>query len=308
MLISDNPHGRASLHVPAVAAPWTRTWLYRAPGETATLLWIAGLHIAVAIGLWVLPFPGWTVVAIALVFCALGGLGTTVAYHRALAHRALKLNPVVEQLLVFWAMFNGSGNPLTWVANHRYHHAHSDTQRDVSSPRQGGFWWAHLRWLWQAEQASPTRYCPELVRRGFSLWGRMQVPILALSVAGGMALWPLLGGWNALAVCLWLGPVRLLIALHVQASVNSVCHLGSVTTEHGSSKNVWWLAPMHMFQGENWHANHHRSQNNARLGRTWWQIDTAWWFIVCLQRVALARVSRTSAFRDAARRRERSLS
>ena len=64
----------------------------------------------------------------------LGGIGTTVGYHRAIAHRALRLNPAVRAVMIFFAMFNGSGSPTTWAASHRVHHATADTLDDVSSP------------------------------------------------------------------------------------------------------------------------------------------------------------------------------
>ena len=75
--------------------------------------------------------------AVALVF--LGGLGTTVGYHRAIAHRSLTLNPWARGVLIFFAMFNGSGAPTTWAAGHRLHHAKADTPEDISSPRLGRF-------------------------------------------------------------------------------------------------------------------------------------------------------------------------
>jgi stearoyl-CoA desaturase (delta-9 desaturase) len=87
---------------------------------------------------------------------------------------------------------------------------------------------------------------------------------------------------------LWLGPLRLLFALHVQCSVNSLCHLGAPRARSDSSKNVWWMAPLHLGQGENWHANHHAAAGSARLGRRWWQIDTGWWLIATLERIGLA--------------------
>ena len=36
--------------------------------------------------------------------------------------------------------------PAWWVATHRLHHAHSDTQDDPHSPLVT-FFWAHLGWL-----------------------------------------------------------------------------------------------------------------------------------------------------------------
>ena len=67
-----------------------------------------------------------------------GGVGTSVCYHRCLSHRSLRLNRVVEDILIFFTIFNASGEPMNWVANHRHHHAKADTADDVSSPRHGG--------------------------------------------------------------------------------------------------------------------------------------------------------------------------
>jgi stearoyl-CoA desaturase (delta-9 desaturase) len=252
------------------------------------------IHLGALAGLILLPLPTWQILVGALALYFLGGLGTTVAYHRALAHRSVVLNPVVQHILIFFAMFNGSGSPITWVSNHRYHHAHSDTERDVSSPRHGGFWWAHLRWLWQGEPAQPAKYCPDLNPRAYAWWSHLQIPILALSVFGGLMLWPAYGLPTALVAALWLGPVRLVIALHVQCTVNSLCHYGKVTDEHGSGQNVWWMTPLHLGQGENWHANHHRRPTDPRLGAAWWQIDLGWATIRALGACGLASRIRTA--------------
>jgi stearoyl-CoA desaturase (delta-9 desaturase) len=51
---------------------------------------------------------------------------------------------------------------------------------------------------------------------------------------------------------------------------------------------VGWLAVIHLFQGENWHANHHSEPGSARLGRNWRQIDLGWWTLAALRAVRLA--------------------
>ena len=122
------------------------------------------IHVLTVVGLILTPLPGWRVFAVAYVLHFLGGLGTTVAYHRAIAHKSVKLHPVVRNVLTFFAMFNGSGSPLSWAAYHRLHHAKSDTPEDISSPRVGGFWWSHLRWLWQAGGPPIQKYCKEIDR------------------------------------------------------------------------------------------------------------------------------------------------
>jgi stearoyl-CoA desaturase (delta-9 desaturase) len=117
--------------------------------------------------------------------------------------------------------------------------------------------------------------------------------ILALSLLSGALFLPVLAGPALLAALLWVGPLRLLLALHVQCSVNSLCHLGPIDGKAGSSKNVAWLTAFHMGQGENWHRNHHRAQNSARLGERWWQVDLGWWTILGLRRLGLASRVRT---------------
>ena len=145
--------------------PWKQPWWHAGKRDIAILGWVLLIHITAAIGLVLYPIPGWRVFLGALALVFLGGLGTTVGYHRAIAHRSLKLNPWARGVLIFFAMFNGSGAPTTWAAGHRLHHAKADTPEDISSPRWGGFWWAHLRWLWQAGEPPIDRYCPDLERR-----------------------------------------------------------------------------------------------------------------------------------------------
>ena len=134
----------------------------------------------------------------------------------SLAHRALDLNPIVRGILIFFAMLNGSGAPTTWAASHRVHHANADTPDDVSSPVMHGFWWAHLRWLWQLEAPDVARYCPDLNSSTYRIWRPLQPAILALSFFGGL--------YFGLAAFFWLGAIRLVFSLHAQCFVNSVCH------------------------------------------------------------------------------------
>ena len=281
----------------AAVAPWQRSWFYHAPGEVITQWWILGLHAVAIAGIILFPFPPLGALAVAGVLIFLGGLGTTVCYHRALAHRAVALHPVIEQLLIFFAVFNGSGKPRTWVAMHRLHHATSDHPDDISSPGQGGFWWAHLRWLWQADSSRSQRFAHDLTAASYRFWDRAQLPILAVSFFGGL-MWCTGGPMEQLSAWLWIGPIRLLWALHAQCTVNSVCHLGVAAEHGGSSRNVWWLAPVHMGQGENWHANHHRRQVDPRLGYGFFQVDIGWWAILTLRTVGLARCRAKSASAD----------
>lgn len=262
--------------------PWKAPWWKPAAGDHATFYYLLLIHVLAGIGLVLFPQPGWKIPLAAFVIAWLGGLGVTVCYHRGLAHTALRLHPVVRHFLIFCAMFGGSGSPDTWTANHRQHHAKVETHEDISSPGIGGFWWSHLRWLYQAGNVPLQRWCPDLDKAEYRFWFRMQIPILALSVFGWLF-------WGPVAF-FWLGPMRLVVSLHAQCFVNSIAHMRpNRVPGFDSSQNIFWLGFIQFFQGENWHANHHAKPSSARLGWKFWQIDFGWYAIVALESLGLAR-------------------
>ena len=251
-----------------------------APGRLSVLVYLITIHVLAVGGLILYPLPSPWVLAAALALTALGGLGTTVGFHRALAHRSVKLHKALERILIFGAMFNGSGSPLSWVSYHRLHHSCADTPDDISSPTHGGFWWAHLRWLYQTPPTDVARWCPDLDTSEYRAWTRIETPMVALSLLCGLPF-----GWSAF---FWLGAIRLVYSLHMQCFVNSLTHLGQ---ERGGdhSQNVWWLGPLQLTAwGENWHHNHHDYPGSARFGVRWWQVDVGWYCIRGLEALGLA--------------------
>lgn len=263
--------------------PWTSRW-WKVEGEnTWTFVYIVTVHVLAVIGIVLFPVPGWKVFLWSLLFAGMGAFGTTIAYHRALAHRSVKLNPIVEQLFILAAVFNGSGSPHTWIANHRNHHAAAETIDDVSSPRHGGFWWAHLRWLYQWKPSSMEKWCPDMIRPRYLVWAKLQPPLILASIFFGYFFF----GWTGL---FWMGSIRLVYCLHMQAFVNSLLHLKPGLPEGvDSSQNIWWLGPLQLTAwGENWHGNHHASPASARFSRHWWQVDLGWYVIRALRAVGLA--------------------
>src|ERR1051326_1671009 len=181
--------------------PWENPWWKPSKDNYLTFVYIIATHILAIVGLFYFPLPSLRVGILSLVLAFLGGLGTTVCYHRALSHRSLKLNPIIEHVLIFFTILNGNGSPLTWVANHRQHHAKADTIEDVSSPRHGGFWWAHLRWVYQWPASEVKRWCPDMDTRIYRFWHIMLAPIIFFSLCSGLIL-----GWQGF---FWLGAIRM---------------------------------------------------------------------------------------------------
>jgi stearoyl-CoA desaturase (delta-9 desaturase) len=107
----------------------------------------------VAIGL-----AGWQVWGEALhwsdVFLFLGmyfltGIGITVGFHRHLTHRSFKAKHWLHGLLAILGSAAIEGPVISWVADHRKHHAFSDEEGDPHSPHvdHGHGWSGALRGL-----------------------------------------------------------------------------------------------------------------------------------------------------------------
>jgi stearoyl-CoA desaturase (delta-9 desaturase) len=189
-------------------------------------------------------------------------------YHRYFAHRAYKTSRFVQLLLAFLAQTSAQRGVLWWAAKHRRHHRHSDTELDVHSPRQHGFLYAHLGWIFTPRHevtdydaiADFARY-PELV------WLDRH-PYLPAGLLGVLA-W-LIAGWPGLVVGFCWSTVLL---WHATFAINSVAHIAGrrryVTGD--DSRNNWFLAILTM--GEGWHNNHHAYQASVRQGFRWWEYD-----------------------------------
>ena len=68
-------------------------------------------------------------------------------YHRYFSHRAYSTSRAFQFVLAFLAQSTAQKSVLWWAAKHRHHHLHSDTERDVHSPRHKGFLYSHVGWI-----------------------------------------------------------------------------------------------------------------------------------------------------------------
>ena len=177
-------------------------------------------------------------VVIFVLMYLLTGLGVTVGFHRLFTHRSFKTGKVVRATLGILGSAAIEGPMISWVADHRKHHAFSDQPGDPHSPHvDHGHGWrgalqgllhAHMGWLFiHTERGLKTRYAPDLLKdpvvafvdRTFLWWA-----LAGLAVPFGLGY--LLGGTldAALTGLLWGGLVRMLVVHHVTYSINSLCH------------------------------------------------------------------------------------
>jgi stearoyl-CoA desaturase (delta-9 desaturase) len=260
----------------------------------------------------------WHDIVVFLVVYTLTGLGITVGFHRLLTHRAFKAKPWVRGVFAALGSAAIEGPVISWVADHRKHHAFSDREGDPHSPHVDhghglkgalkGLAHAHVGWLFiHTQRGSKERYAPDLIKdpviayvdRTFLLWvilGLLAPFLLGWAIGG-----TLLAGLTGL---LWGGLVRMLVLHHVTYSINSLCHFfGRRDFDTGDeSRNLLWLAPLSF--GESWHNNHHAFPTSAHHGLRFWQVDASAWTIRALEALGLAwDVQRPSRERVATRAR-----
>jgi stearoyl-CoA desaturase (Delta-9 desaturase) len=228
----------------------------------------------------------------------LSGVGVTVGFHRLLTHRAFETHRPLKYVLAVLGSLSVQGPVITWVADHRKHHAHPDQEGDPHSPHVGhgsglrGLLHAHVGWLMNSMgRAQRRRYAPELMEDpGMRAINRSFELIVVAGLAIPFALGYLIGGTltAALTALLWGGLVRIFLLHHVTWSINSVCHFFGrrrfATEDH--STNVFWLALPSL--GESWHHNHHAFPRAAQHGLRRWEVDPSGALIGLLERLGLA--------------------
>ena len=262
------------------------------------VIWIALVHMLAVAAPFFFSWPA-LITCIILAFVT-GSLGVCMGYHRLLTHQSFKTYRPIRWLLAFLGGLSGEGSALTWVAQHRKHHAFSDQDGDPHSPRDGK-WWCHLLWFmpdfgrkWHRELLH--RYAPDMVKdKMMVVIHHMFLPshfILAvmLFLMGyfGPTSWGLGSAWGGWSMVFWGLGVRMVYVLHITWFVNSATHLWGYRNYETSddSRNLWWVGLLAW--GEGWHNNHHAYQRVASQGHRWWEIDFTYWCILLMEKLGLA--------------------
>jgi stearoyl-CoA desaturase (delta-9 desaturase) len=212
----------------------------------------------------------------------------------------------LEHLFVILGVCCLQDSPARWVAVHRRHHQHSDTQPDPHSPLVA-FLWAHMGWVLveNGELKRPEiyqRYAKDILRDRFYFWiecksGQIKIILgswLAFFLAGFLPQL-LIGGTIVEAVqfggslFVWGVLVRTVAVWHQTWAVNSVTHLWgyrNFATDDDSRNNIWVAIFSH---GEGWHNNHHANPQSVNHGHRWWEVDVTYQVVLLLSKLGLAR-------------------
>ena len=245
---------------------------------------------------------GWSDVIVFAVLYLGTGFGITVGFHRLLTHRAFKTTAWVRGILAGLGSAAIEGPVISWVADHRKHHAFSDRPGDPHSPHVDhgsgvrgalrGLAHAHLGWLFfHGTRGRRSRYAPDLIADPVVRWVDRWFILFALGGMGAaFGLGVAIGGTitTGLTGLLWGGAVRMMVLHHMTYSINSLCHFFGRRKfkTKDESRNLLWLA-LPTF-GEAWHNNHHAFPTSAAHGLRGWELDPSAWVIHGLEKTGLA--------------------
>ncbi len=250
-------------------------------------------------------------------FYVITALGITLGYHRMFTHRSFESSRVFRAIVAGMGSMAMQGSVITWVADHRKHHAFTDQDGDPHTPHGfgpglsgavQGLWHAHVGWLFETVgTAERERFAPDMLKDPvMRAVDKLFLPLLIAGFLIPFALGWIIGGtlFDGLIALLWAGFVRVLLLHHITWSINSICHFfGRRRFDvEDESRNVFWLAPFSM--GEAWHHNHHAFPTSAFHGLGFWErlTDPTGLLISLLEKLGLIwNVVRISPERQAAK-------
>lgn len=211
--------------------------------------------------------------------------GITAGFHRLFTHRTYVAARPLAFLLGLCGGLAGQGTMSRWVLHHQKHHKYVEREGDPHSPRLGGFWHAHVGWLFRVSTFEDEDEARAMRQRWpFELqWLDRAIPVLLL--LSGVVLYAV-GGWPFLG---WGYFVPIVMFWHVTFFANSLGHYWgkrSFDTSDDSRNNPILSA---FLLGDGWHNNHHAWPKNARLGLRWSQPDPTFWLIKAFAALGLAR-------------------
>lgn len=181
------------------------------------------------------------------VFFAGSCLGGTMTYHRLLAHRSWNCPKWLEKLFVLIETCMLSGSAIAWVAIHREHHKHTDSDKDPHSPNHRGFLYVHFMSMFVKPK---TKYAVDLLRQPFYKFQHQYYFIMNAAYA---------------LILVAIDPFALVYAWLVPAALvwNAGSIIVSFSHKDGQPCNNDLVGFLTF--GEGWHKNHHDNWKRKRL-------------------------------------------
>jgi len=235
----------------------------------------------------------WGYVAYTLISTHITIAAVTIFLHRAMAHRALELHPIVSHFFRMWLWLTTGMETKAWTAIHRKHHAKCETAEDPHSPQMLGI----NKVLWQGADLYKSEALNQETLERFgkgtpddwlerniykhSTYGIGLTLIINIILLGvpGITVWAIQMAW---------------IPFFAAGVINGIGHYFGYRNYESpdAARNIvpWGI----LIGGEELHNNHHTFPTSAKLSNKWYEFDIGWMYIWLLSLVGLAKPKRLS--------------
>lgn len=245
---------------------------------TNTLFLTASHAMAVAAVVYLVFNFSWLTVGLGVLWFVCCGMSITGGYHRLFSHRAYKAGWLLRAWYLFFGAASVQNSALRWCADHRVHHARTDTDEDPYNIGRG-FWWAHVGWVLHKGQGRDMRLVKDLAADPLVRFqDRFYIPLAI--VAGVLVPMGIASFWgDAIGALFVVGFLRLVVQWHATFAVNSFAHMLGTRPfcKRSSARDSFWVALMTL--GEGYHNFHHRFPVDYRNGIKWYHFDPTKWFV-----------------------------
>ena len=247
--------------------------------------------MSILTGLLELPWWGYVLVTLGLTHITIAAV--TLYLHRYQAHRAVDMHPVISHFFRFWLWLTTGMNTKEWVAVHRKHHARVETEDDPHSPQIFGIRKVLLEGteLYKLE-ANKKQTLDAFGHETPDDWVEHHV-YSRLNYSGGIISMLLIDVvlFDFVGITIWAAQMAW-IPFFAAGVINGIGHWGGYRNFESpdASTNIipWGI----LIGGEELHNNHHAFASSAKFSSKWWEVDLGWCYLVCMQKLKLARIKK----------------
>lgn len=236
----------------------------------------------------------WTYVIYTLILTHITVISVTIFLHRAQAHRAMDLHPIISHFFRLWLWLTTGIVTKEWVAIHRKHHTECETHNDPHSPQVLGlkkvlFEGAEL----YQEEAKNKETLERYGKKTPDDWLERNIYAKAKMRSVGITLMFLINVFlfGIPGIAIW-AMQMIWIPFFAAGVINGVGHFWGYRNFEceDAARNIMPIGII--MGGEELHNNHHTFASSAKLSVRWWEFDIGWAYIRTLQLLKLAKVHR----------------
>ena len=213
---------------------------------------------------WLYVFAAWFLI---------GPIGSGVGFHKLFSHRQFETWKPLEYFIAIMGTLACYAPLLLWVSQHKHHHKITDTENDISSPTQHGFFESFMWWRLRQrvfDNMNFMNFCSRaIIKDKFLMFVSNNFATINITVAIALFLWDPFWLVNLYIIPVLIEHTRLNL-------VSSLCHMklpGSYKLFPTDDCAYNHVLLGYLTLGFGWHNAHHNDAGELVNSHRWWEFD-----------------------------------